>query len=131
MLFAKEIADTLGKYAMFLNGNQGKRMKKILLIGTVFVPLFVFAEDLSLRQRANYAFEQMKEAERDVTAITQKIEVKKDRLEYFKQKVIETEQELAAAYKESQEINKRVDSTRKRWEQLSNQLLQGDAETRD
>ena len=106
-------------------------MKIILLLGMLFIPLITIAEDLSLRQRANYAFEQMKEAERDLTTITQTIEVKADRLEYFKQKVIETEQELANAYKESQEINKRVASTRNRWEQLSNQLLQGDAVTRD
>ncbi|MBK7365412.1 MAG: hypothetical protein IPI97_10595 [Nitrosomonas sp.] len=106
-------------------------MKRILLLGMLFIPLITIAEDLSLRQRANYAFEQMKEAERDLTTITQTIEVKADRLEYFKQKVIETEQELANAYKESQEINKRVASTRNRWEQLSNQLLQGGAVTRD
>ncbi|MBK7352259.1 MAG: hypothetical protein IPJ05_00260 [Nitrosomonas sp.] len=106
-------------------------MKRILLLGMLFMPLITIAEDLSLRQRANYAFEQMKEAERDLTTITQTIEVKADRLEYFKQKVIETEQELANAYKESQEINKRVASTRNRWEQLSNQLLQGGAVTRD
>ena len=106
-------------------------MKRILLLGMLFIPLITIAEDLSLRQRANYAFERMKEAERDLTTITQTIEVKADRLEYFKQKVIETEQELANAYKESQEINKRVASTRNRWEQLSNQLLQGGAVTRD
>lgn len=106
-------------------------MKRILLLGMLLIPLITMAEDLSLRQRANYAFEQMKAAERDLTTITQTIEVKKGRLEYFKQKAIEAEQELANAYKESQEINKRVASTRNRWEQLSNQLLQGGAVTRD
>ncbi len=106
-------------------------MKRILLLGMLLIPLITMAEDLSLRQRANYAFEQMKAAERDLTTITQTIEVKKGRLEYFKQKAIEAEQELANAYKESQEINKRVTSTRNHWEQLSNQLLQGDSESRD
>lgn len=105
-------------------------MKKIVFLWMCLGSI-ANAEDLSLRQRANFAFEQMKEAERDVTKITQQIEVKKGRLQYFKEKVTETEQELEDAYKESQAINKRLEVAQKRWEDLANQLTEGARDVRD
>lgn len=105
-------------------------MKKIVFLWMCLGSI-ANAEDLSLQQRANFAFGQMKEAERDVTKITQQIEVKKGRLQYFKEKVTETEQELEDAYKESQAINKRLEVARKRWEDLANQLTEGARDVRD
>lgn len=100
-------------------------MRSVILLLSVTICPLAFAEDiLNLQQKTSFAYEQMKQAEREAEAAEYQIKVKQERLQYFKQKVAETEQELGVAQEESRAAKARREATKKRWEELSDMLSQ-------
>lgn len=100
-------------------------MRYVILLLSLNVALFplAFAEDiLILQQKTSFAYEQMKQAEREAKTAEQQIEVKKEQLQYFNQKVVEAEQELEIAYEQSKEANTRMEGARRKWDELSTAL---------
>jgi 5-bromo-4-chloroindolyl phosphate hydrolysis protein len=102
-------------------------MRYVMLLVLFNVALLpsVLAEDiLSLQQKASFAYEQMKQAEREAESAKQQIEITKERLRYFKQKLAEAEQELEIANEESNVANTRMEDARRQWDNLSSTLSQ-------
>lgn len=96
----------------------------LVLLNAALLPS-VSAEDiLSLQQKASFAYEQMKQAEREAESAKQQIEITKERTNYFKQKLAEAEQEHEIAHQESSAANARMEDARRQWDELSSTLSQ-------
>jgi septal ring factor EnvC (AmiA/AmiB activator) len=108
-----------------INMRKVVNMRSVLLLLNVILLSSAFAEDiLSLQQKTNFAYEQMKQAEREAEAAEYQAKTKQEQLMYFKQRIVETEQELKSAEEELKAANAKKEATIKRWQELSDTLSQ-------
>lgn len=97
----------------------------IITLLLLMIPVSFAADHLSsLQQQANKAYEQMKQAERQVSKTRKEMQIKQDNLRYYQEKVTETEKEFQAVQQASQKAEENLAAAKKRWNDHSEELYQ-------